>query len=358
MSDRGNHDDTRRSGERATVNRRGYLKAVGIATISAGSITGTGLASAASGRFTTAERDGYTEVTVESGGLWRTELTSGETLENVLVDVSAPGANAMIKPRGSGWTVRNVGFAGTVTGGWPHKRIFPRVDAGGTGTIENVYLGDGSDSGRQGGIFVMRDHAGHLDIKGVNVQGWADNGIYASAPGKSNGSGGTVAIADCFAKNNNTASYRIGTHGSSIRNSVVHIDGSIPAKRGASSGRAIWAWADESGNSGGPYEIDGVDIAIEPSSGGTWAVGAYPQSIGGTLARVTDSRVKGGVGLANAVAATDLGTDPDVTPPEAVPTSAEAAARGLSGGSGSADATTTATTATAETTATNATTEN
>ena len=109
--------------------------------------------------------------------------------------------------------------------------ITASAPAGSTGTIDTVYLGDGAVPDGQTAIFVPSAHAGTLTIRGVNLQGWPDNVIYASTPGKDTGENGAVRIESCYARNNNVAAYRLGTDGSSVSDSVAIIDAPVPANQ-------------------------------------------------------------------------------------------------------------------------------
>lgn len=213
--------------------RRSYLKA-----------TAGGAALIATGSMVSAETQ-YDIINVSSGETYRKHLGDEESLENVLIDISAQGAEYDISASGNDWSIRNVGIRGhwdRTTNTDPFRLRVPDDDK--TGVVENVHLGittesDRSYGGGPSGMFVWRDHAGHIDIRGCYLNDYQDNGIYASAPGNPNshpfpGSGGTVRIEDCYAHECGTSNFRLGTDGSSIHNSV-----SVGGWRG------IWAFIEE-----------------------------------------------------------------------------------------------------------------
>ncbi len=167
----------------------------------------------------------YELITVEAGETFSTEVGSGETWENKLIDITADGAGYQITASGDDWEIRNIG----VRGQWDHdpgsQVIVVEVDSeGATGLIENLYLGDGTTSGAgdPGGMYVHNDHRGTITIRSCNIQGFPDNGIYASGPGLDDrGNGGVVQIEDTYASDCGTSGLRIGSDGSYVDNCVV-----------------------------------------------------------------------------------------------------------------------------------------
>ena len=145
------------------LNRRNYLKLTGTAAAAA---AGTG----ASG---TAAAENYEIITVGAGETKRYDLRDGDTLENILFDITASQARVKIRPIGTDWIVRNIGFEGRLDldgDGPKHEMIAPEVSDGRTGLIENVYLGDGATNDGGTGIFVPLDHAGTLIIRNCYFQ--------------------------------------------------------------------------------------------------------------------------------------------------------------------------------------------
>jgi len=296
------------------LGRRRYLRLSGAAIASAATLAATGRGAAAA----SCER-----VVVGAGETERRVVETGETLSNVLFDVSAEGATLKVNAQGSNWTVRNVGVLGTYDGANPDSVFRLQVDANGTGVFENVYLGDGAVDDGYSGVFVPTDHAGTLTIRRCNVQEWPDNGVYASAPGREerDGQGGVVQVEDSYARNNNKDGFRLGTDGSYVHRSVVYVDEDVPdSDAGLENARGIWV------KEGGTVDIENCDILLADPDG-SYCVWEDKDRDG--LARVIDSQVAARDGaegrFVGNVETTDVGDDPDVTPPDGVPMSAEEA---------------------------------
>lgn len=172
----------------------------------------------------TAPMPSYETIKVPANTTRSFSIGSGQTWANKLIDITAPGANYRINASGNGWTIKNIGVKGYYQTGAKVSPIILRT-SGGHGTVENVYLGDGG-GGSSTGIFVLRTHSGDININRVNVQGWPDNGIYASAPGNGSdhpapGGKGTVRIHNSYSANNRISNFRLGTNGSYLKNCVA-----------------------------------------------------------------------------------------------------------------------------------------
>ena len=320
-------DEEGKQNRTSQLGRRGFLGALG-ATAAAGSIGG--LVSAA--EPTDPSRTSPGTIRVPAGERRRLLVSDrnaggsieyvGSTLENTLIDVTAEGAGLRIEGRGSDWAIRNVGIMGRSAGDSKVLRV--TADENGTGLVENVYLGDGSPPEGNVGLFVPLDHAGKLLIRRCNLQNWPNNGIYASAPGiERDGNNGIVRIENCYAKNNNIASYRIGTDGSYVYDSVVHVDGEVPSHFGGMrNARGIWV------RDGGSASIYNCDVLLEHPNAAHGV--SVPRDSG--PARVYDSAVVARDGAAGRVVGPartgDIGTVPDVSLPPEVPATALDAAEG------------------------------
>jgi hypothetical protein len=304
-------------GIRNALGRRTYLKAIG--AYGAGR-TMLGI----SGRVTAAE---YTTYEVDAGETFERDVESGGTFENALIDVSAEDAGFNITAEGSDWTIRNVGISGTNGSEAAGSAFALQVERGADGRFENVYIGDGAIDGGNAGIFVPTAHAGTLTVQRCHVAGWPDNGIYASAPGRDerDGQEGVVRVVDSYAYNNNIAGFRLGTDGSSVERSVVHVEGDVPDNAaGKENARGIWV------KEGGTVDVERCDVLLAHPDGTTCVIESDNDSSG--LARVIDSSVATRTDaerFRGDVTTEDVDDDPDVTPPTAVPDSAEAAARGV-----------------------------
>lgn len=260
------------------------------------------------------------------------DVESGETFSNARIDITADGTAVNIDASGSDWTIHNVGIDGIQDA---DEQVFNlQVDAGGTGLVENVYFGDGATNGGAVGAFVPTDHAGTLTFRRVNVGGFGNNGIYGSAPGREPtldnpavGQGGVVRIEASYAQNNNIAGFRIGTDGSYIRNSVVHVDEQVLANRaGQRNARGVWA------KEGGDIDIDDSDILLEDESAsyGVWVSQDSRAVLSASAVAARDGARERFVEKDNGeiVGEERTGNDPNVTPPDGVPLSAQEAACG------------------------------
>ena len=203
-------------------------------------------------------------------------------IENVTIDQSATDTSTGISPVASELVVRDVSFQGTGDGpGGPTDdygdngerdgpfNILPGVEGSdNTGIIENVHMPDGTAPYyRKGGMWVnFLLHQGHLQINRCSFEGFSDNAVYASGPGRSIGGGGSVGVENCFFRNNNTTAIRLGTPGSYAKNCTVVFDGEIPPLPwGAVTGRAAWLW----------YGFDGTLENIDVVSDHDRGVGFY-----------------------------------------------------------------------------------
>jgi len=300
------------------IGRRDLLRSAGVLCA-----VGTG---AAIGTETAAASTHYTTYTVNSGETFTRNITSDETFENVLIDATANNTDVQINAYGSNWTIRNVGIKGELTS--DNAAAFRlQVNEGSTAVFENVYLGDGAVPGGHGGVFVPTTHEGVLRIRELNVQYWPDNGDYGSAPGRSErgGRGGLVEISRSYARNNNIAGFRLGTDRSVVRDSVVHVDGNVPANSGgAVNARGIWA------KEGGSIRIENCDILLESNDASYCVWEGDDNSV--SLARVIDSQVAARGGAEGKyrgnVETVNVGNDPTVEIPPDVPATAKEAALG------------------------------
>ncbi|WP_254768143.1 hypothetical protein [Salinilacihabitans rarus] len=309
-------DDTRERPNRdGSIHRRAYLGMVGAAAAGAATAAASGTAAAAS--------DDYDVIEVPSGQHEVISVGSGETFENVLIDCTASNTAATIHARGSDWTIRDVGFRGDhdLRNDPPCFAITAAVDAGSTGRIENVYLGDGSsvgedDCGVHGGknwgrsaLWASSEHAGTLELDRVHFAGWPSNAAYASGAGPS---GGPVKLESCYFRGNGVNHLRLGTKGSRARDCVFVHDAT-----GYPGGRGIWAW----------YRSNPSDIVLEDCHF-TWETpGSMTTTAQGGTATLRDCEFAGDRPTSE-FTVEGAGSNPTTEVPEGVPTSAEEAAAG------------------------------
>ena len=253
--------------------------------------------------------DEFRTITVPANEWKLISVGSGETFENVLIDMTAPGASAQINAVGADWTIRNVGFEGVHPGG--NYLLTPAAEAGSTCTVENVYLGHGQrPRSSQGGIWVRSNHRGTIDWRNVNVQRFVDNGLYGTNSSRDNG--GVVNVYDSYFRSNNSSNVRVGTADGTCRveNTVSVGDADAPALPSEYGHdrrcRGIWAWW-------GKVVVENCDIAVDPSVG----------------VNLVESNLNERAAQAEIVTRnTRLGAAANTDPPDGVPQSAAEAARG------------------------------
>lgn len=171
------------------------------------------------------------------------DILDDETIDGVLVDQTAEGAGATIRSKeATNWELRNVGFRGLSQRNDGRSAGFNGaigVGAGGVGRIENIYMNhmaDGSQYGI-GGIWLRKPHAGRLDLRHSYIEGFGNNALYGSNPGKATsdcsvrGSDGQVTVANAYHANCAAGLFRIGTPNSSVRNCVAVADDPAPPSR-------------------------------------------------------------------------------------------------------------------------------
>lgn len=302
-------------GSDSLLGRRSYLTMAGTAAA-------TTIAAAAGSAAASSD---YDVIEVPAGSTHSIRLNDGDTLENVLIDITAQGAEYNIHAVGNDITIRNIG----VRGRWDNTTqtsplIMAVPDPNSTSRIENVYLGDGArgNSYPNGptGIFVAALHAGTIEIDSVNIQDMPDNAVYASPPGNpshhpNTGSNGVVRITNSYAADCNSGGFRIGTDNSYIENCVM-----------VNNDRNFWGYFNET-------EVRDSDM----SSGRLHDVraGARAWDTSATV-RLENCRFE----TTNTATRNDrvIGTSqgsPRTEPPESAPRSPEEAASGSSGDSGS-----------------------
>ncbi|WP_226479769.1 hypothetical protein [Natrinema amylolyticum] len=303
-------ESTPTAGRNSGLSRRNYVRSLAAVATAATAIGGAGTAAA---------QDDYEVIEAEGQTI---TIDAGETWENKLIDMTT-GQDIIITAHSSDWTIRNIGFKGENTSG-TGSATFGISDTGnGTSTVENVYLGDGSSTGNgnpnghgQTAFWVAPDHNGHIDFENVNIQNFADNAIYGSAPG--NKGGGTIHIDSSFAANCYVSHFRLATEGSKVTNSSVYVDESHGYV-----GRGIWGWAP------GTIEVEGCQIEMNGQNNAIVA-GANGNPTEITVAE-TDYDEQAGISEeagSNVQLGDSVGTDPEAFIPQGVPTSPEEAASG------------------------------
>lgn len=258
-------------------------------------------------------------VRVPAGRTFRATLGDGDSLSDLVIDVTALGASYAITAEGSNWEVRNVAIVGRHPGSESAAFAVAVTDPEGIGVVDNVWLGDGSRD--TVGVFVGPAHAGTLLVRRCHVANYPNNGVYASAPGNSSehehpGAGGQVRIEQSYAYNNAIAGFRIGTDGSSVRDSVVLQDRRTPASIGGDATRAVWVY----------YEsalIENVDFRMADGTGIAVGNGSWEKSATGVVLRDVRGVARELVSGEREAVRGDVEPDPAIRVPDECPETPE-----------------------------------
>ncbi|MFB6131408.1 MAG: Ig-like domain-containing protein [Salinigranum sp.] len=298
-------------GKEALLNRRNYLKAAG-ATAAAGLIFGSAA---------TAGAANYRTVTVGAGQSKRFTVSGGETLENLLIDITADGADAQIVASGDNWTIRNVGFRGKMQRGSNNGGYSNCIKPRGNGTIDHVYMADGTVDGvRAGAIGIPSSNSGHIEIRNCYAAQWTDNALY-NANAADNGHG-TVHVDNCYFRDNNVAHFRIAADGSVVENSVAHNTGKTPSLPGG----AVDATGVYTGYGSESQHVEIRNCDIDCRKDNNYGEAFWSPS-GDSWIDVYDTQFAGPK-LGNVDLVSGNGNSPDLTPPTGVPMTPEDAASG------------------------------
>ncbi len=227
------------------IDRRSYLKA----TVGAAAFAGVFTKGAAAS-------EEYDVIKLEPGEHRTHDLSEGEVWENKLIDQTARGALFRVRALGlDGFTIRNIGWLGVPTdvGGGRHV-MHVTTSSGGDGVVENCYISgkltsaDGdTEPSPAGGMRVPPDHQGTIEFRNNFVEGLGNNASYADPPGEAANGQGTVIYENCYHRDNTVSQFRIGSSGSTVRNSLAVVDdpsgerGRYPYS-GRQTARGVWAW--------------------------------------------------------------------------------------------------------------------
>ena len=240
-----------------------------------------------------------------------------ETYENKLVDVSNGNGITFVVEGAA--TVRNIGIKGLYQG---DGFIFSITAPSGTVEFENIYIGDGANkSGADfvhgpGGIFYHNTASANVVFRECNVQGYPNNGWYCS----NSATGGSITWERCFGKNNGVTTFRAADPNDTLVDCVAYNDNTDYSTEYGSwgnynenSGRPLWVW-----NPGGctvencHFDAGGYHAAVLTHNGGSVSLD------GGAISGGTQGNVD----------ASSAGSNPDLSIPDGVPTSAQEAAAG------------------------------
>jgi hypothetical protein len=314
--------------EKSILGRRGYMRALGAVAASVG-VLGTMTRDASAAEYETIE--------LSEGEQRSFSVGSGETLENLLIDVRAPGADVHIDASGDDWTVRNIGVQGTVDQGSNSGGFSNFLSMVGNGTVENVYFGDGVEAGhghRRGAVGSAAGHSGHIEVRNAYIAGWSDNGMYAAGsgrvrpPGTTDGGGGTYELVDCYFRDNNISHIRMSSGGSSVTGCVFENTGSVPEnENGDVNSRGIYTGY---GDPAQVITVSDCDFALtgQDTNGAASALvsgthGTYGEC---TTIEAKNSQIRGDTAGGNVDVGSNVGNSPDTSLPAGTPKTAEEAA--------------------------------
>lgn len=131
--------------------------------------------------------------------------------------------------------IENVTLRGE-TGGDTSKVRADAPESDATLILKDVWLPDGVEEGTEGnGIYVGKEHSGTVKLIDCWIEGFADNGLYASAPGTDDDEAGDgpVIVEGGLFKNNNISNVRLGSSESTVRGATLVHDDVAPENSGS-----------------------------------------------------------------------------------------------------------------------------
>jgi hypothetical protein len=214
--------------------------------------------------------ESYETITVPAGQVESISVSSGETVENLFIDITADGAGVSFTCSGNNWTLRNIGVKGQHPGGF-HQCTAAVRDQGATGTIEHCYFGNPQAPRTAKGGLYLDSSAGYgtIRLNQVYMAGKVDNGFYGDGDGQQ-----SQIVENCYFYNNTIANVRVGSRTATprVENTTVYVDGGNPpcgagcSSPGSTNTRAIWA-------SFAPVDVIDCDIRgapLETQDGGSY----------------------------------------------------------------------------------------
>lgn len=212
------------------------------------------------------------------------------------------------------FVVRNVTVRGRIdVDGYGFRFSVTRGEA--AGIVENVELAaldrDGLDTI---GVYVRREHAGELHFRDLYVEGFPDNGLYASTPGERgdevNSGNGIVHVLGGTFRNNNISNVRLGSTGSTARDVTIRVDDVPPRHPNGLNVRGFWL----RGREGQIIENCRVEYTPEAATGDAAVV--VDEDVGQVSVRETNVRVnRGGMDAVRALSPTERAREEGPTGP-------------------------------------------
>jgi hypothetical protein len=202
-------------------------------------------------------------------------------LEGVDFDFHRPGAGGAVNVIASGdATVRDVVARGSCRQQVAMFRIDIR-DPAGTGLVERLRLRNIQDSGWMTGAYVGKHHSGEVTFRNCELSEFTDNGLYGSAPGVSDGGGGSVHTVDGHFENNNVSNIRLGSPGSTARRDNIVVESAPEAESVNLRGIRFRRGSDQL--------VEDCQIRFGPNVTDSFGAVVFHADSGG--ARVADSRI-------------------------------------------------------------------
>lgn len=156
---------------------------------------------------------------------------AGFLLDSVSFDFTGEATGGIVRITADGdATVTNVSASGQCNDQVALFRL-DVIDESATAVVERLRLDNHSSDSWLTGVYVGKQHAGDVVFRNCTIQGFTDNGLYASAPGLPDGEGGIVHVTGGKYRNNNVANVRLGSSGSVARG-VTSISDSPPPSDG------------------------------------------------------------------------------------------------------------------------------
>lgn len=229
-------------------------------------------------------------------------------MEGLRFDFRREGYGGRVQVISSGdFTVRDIETIGKYPG---HVNAF-RFDVrtpNGTGLVEGLVANSAWQTNPHvTGVYVGHQHAGELTFRDCYLEGFSDNGLYASAPGGAGGkiqdaADGPVHVEGGSYRNNNVASVRLGSTGSTARGVTIVVD-RVPPYDEALNARGLRLRAQRD------QVIENCNIRIGPNAGHSFGAIVFHHDAGRALVRNTRIEVnRAGVPAINLL-------EPNVVPP-------------------------------------------
>jgi hypothetical protein len=185
-------------------------------------------------------------------------------------------------------TVRDVTYLGNCS----NQRAFTRIevrDEQGSALVDRLVARNVQGNNNLTGVYVGDNHAGELTFRDCELEAFADNGIYASPPGGAGGEDGPVHVVGGTYRNNNVASVRLGSTGSTAEGVSVVVDQETPG----------WGQLNARGirlrNRAGQVVRD-CDITYAKDAADSFGAVVFHPANGGGVVRDTDIQIdRGGI---------------------------------------------------------------